>query len=77
MSVKNECRLIPSVAGLKIEATEATFYLYDHLINTCLTFSDRDGSGDIDVATEVLQQEHYYPYGMTYNSPRNQDSVTS
>ena len=39
MSIKNECRLIPSVAGLKIEATEATFYLYDHLGNTRVTYT--------------------------------------
>ncbi len=58
-----EGRAIPdaSTGGFLLE-----YHYRDHLGNTRLTFSDRDGSGDIDVATEVLQQEHYYPYGMTF-----------
>lgn len=51
----------PSTGGFLVE-----YHYKDHLGNTRLTFSDRDNSGVIDIVTEVLQQEHYYPYGMTF-----------
>jgi len=45
------------------------YTITDHLGNTRLTFSDKDGDGVIDqsddpVTNEVLQENHYYPFGM-------------
>ena len=36
----------------------------DHLGNTRLMFADKDGNGSIDVGSEILQENHYYPFGM-------------
>ena len=45
------------------------YSLTDHLGNTRLMFSDRNGNGVVDMSddpetTEVLQENHYYPFGM-------------
>jgi len=45
------------------------YTITDHLGNARLTFTDKDGDGRIDqsddpVANEVLQENHYYPFGM-------------
>ena len=40
------------------------YTLTDHLGNTRITFSDLNGNNVIEEATEVLQENHYYPYGM-------------
>lgn len=36
------------------------YYLRDHLGNTRVTFGDNDGNG----VPEVLQEDHYYPFGL-------------
>ncbi|MEM7037199.1 MAG: RHS repeat-associated core domain-containing protein [Bacteroidota bacterium] len=38
----------------------------DHLGNTRLGYSDLDNDGSIDPQTEVIQEEHYYPFGMSF-----------
>ncbi|MEM7037839.1 MAG: RHS repeat-associated core domain-containing protein, partial [Bacteroidota bacterium] len=38
----------------------------DHLGNTRLGYSDLDGDGAIDPQSEVIQEEHYYPFGMSF-----------
>ncbi len=45
------------------------YTITDHLGNSRLTFTDKDGDGKIDmtddpVTNEVLQENHYYPFGM-------------
>ena len=45
------------------------YNLTDHLGNTRLMFSDKNGNGIVDMSddpetTEVLQENHYYPFGM-------------
>ena len=45
------------------------YTLRDHLGNTRVTFTDKDGDGEIEVTTnpetsEILQENHYYPFGM-------------
>ena len=45
------------------------YNIRDHLGNTRLTFTDKDGDGVIEISddvetTEVLQEKHYYPFGM-------------
>ncbi len=48
------------------------YNLSDHLGNTRLTFSDKDGDGVIEIfenadSNEVLSEHHYYPFGMNMN----------
>ena len=40
--------------------------LSDHLGNTRLTFADVDEDGSIDINTEILQTNDYYPFGMSH-----------
>ncbi|MEO1516296.1 MAG: RHS repeat-associated core domain-containing protein, partial [Bacteroidota bacterium] len=39
------------------------YSLKDHLGNTRVTFADLNGSGTVDTS-EILQENHYYPFGM-------------
>lgn len=50
------------------------FFLKDHLGNTRVVIADLDGSGSIDITddlatNEVLQENHYYPFGMNQEGP--------
>ncbi|MEM9920948.1 MAG: DUF6443 domain-containing protein, partial [Bacteroidota bacterium] len=50
------------------------YSIRDHLGNTRLTFSDLDQNGVIDVtgdeeSSEILQENHYYPFGMQAKGP--------
>ena len=48
------------------------YHYKDYLENTRLAFSDLDGNGAVD-NTEILQVEHYYPFGMDFyglNTPQ-------
>ncbi|MEL7124346.1 MAG: RHS repeat-associated core domain-containing protein, partial [Bacteroidota bacterium] len=50
------------------------YNLIDHLGNIRLTFTDKDGDGDIDMTNdpntnEVLSESHYYPFGMQMQGP--------
>jgi len=40
------------------------YTINDHLGNTRLVYSDLNGNGRIENATEILQENHYYPFGM-------------
>jgi len=48
--------------------------LKDHLGNIRVTFTDKNGNGRVDLdgdpeKSEILQENHYYPYGMRMNGP--------
>ncbi|MBK7870721.1 MAG: hypothetical protein IPJ74_08555 [Saprospiraceae bacterium] len=48
------------------------FNIQDHLGNTRLTFTDKDNDDIIEVSSnpatnEILQENHYYPFGMNMN----------
>ncbi|MEM6799773.1 MAG: DUF6443 domain-containing protein [Bacteroidota bacterium] len=46
------------------------YNLQDHLGNVRLSFADLDADKNIDVNTEILQTDHYYPFGlrMSFNA---------
>ena len=44
-------------------ATRLEYVLKDHLGNTRVMFSDLNEDGLVD-ATEILQENHYYPFGL-------------
>ena len=49
-------------------------YVYqykDHLGNIRLSYSDSDGSGDIDVASEIIEENNYYPFGLRHKGYNN------
>ncbi len=53
----------------------------DHLGNTRMTFTDKNGNGSIDVSNtstnEVLQENHYYPFGLNFEGPWMNDNVAA
>jgi RHS repeat-associated protein len=44
------------------------YTLKDHLGNSRVTFADLDNNGTINPTTEILQENHYYPFGMNQES---------
>jgi len=48
--------------------------LKDHLGNTRLVFSDKNGSGSID-NSEIISETHYYPFGKVINGAWFKDPV--
>ncbi|WP_157493018.1 RHS repeat domain-containing protein [Dyadobacter tibetensis] len=52
------------------------YVLRDHLGNTRVVFSDKNGSGSID-NTEILSETHYYPFGKSFDGAWYSDSNAS
>ncbi|MEQ3663795.1 DUF6443 domain-containing protein [Olleya sp.] len=49
-------------------------YVYqfkDHLGNIRLAYSDLDNNGDIDAASEILEENNYYPFGLKHKGYNN------
>ncbi|MBK7635508.1 MAG: hypothetical protein IPJ13_15455 [Saprospiraceae bacterium] len=46
----------------------------DHLGNTRLVYSDTNNYGIITVNTEILQETHYYPFGLEFQGHYIQQS---
>jgi RHS repeat-associated protein len=53
------------------------FCIKDHLGNTRLTFTDKNNDGSIQVPSEILQENHYYPFGMNTNGPWMNDAAAN
>jgi hypothetical protein len=57
----NDGRIIPDGNG----GFEYEYCIKDHLGNTRVTFTDKDGNGKISIKEdddEILQEQHYYPF---------------
>ena len=48
---------------------EWQYTLTDHLGNTRLVYADRNGDGIVAVQSEIVQEEHYFPFGMKMTGP--------
>ncbi len=48
---------------------DCEYAIRDHLGNTRVMVSDRNSDNKIDMKTEIMQVNHYYPFGMNQDGP--------
>ncbi len=55
------------------------YSIKDHLGNARISFTDKDSDGVVEVfnttSNEVLQENHYYPFGLNYDGPWMNDAA--
>lgn len=83
--LNGQLQFFPHAEGyVKPTATNSYLYVYqykDHLGNVRLSYADCDGNGTINPATEILEENNYYPFGLQHqgyndiaNSCRNEEA---
>jgi RHS repeat-associated protein len=55
--------------------TRYEYTIKDHLGNARLSFTDVNANGSVDFATEVLQENHYYPFGLGFDGNWKNDAA--
>jgi RHS repeat-associated protein len=53
------------------------YLLRDHLGNTRVSFTDKNGNGVINSEAEILQENHYYPFGKSMEGAWYKDASAS
>ena len=53
------------------------YAIKDHLGNIRLWVSDLNGNGIVETPSEILQEKHYYPFGMAMEGPWMQSGVNN
>ncbi len=72
-----EGRIVP-LNNASIGAFRYEYVINDHLGNARIHFSDLNNDGSIDKNTEVLQENHYYPFGLRHEGLQdNQVGITN
>src|SRR5690606_18900140 len=68
--LNNELEFFPHAESyVKPNGTNSYLYVYqykDHLGNVRLSYADCDGDGVINPATEILEENNYYPFGLQH-----------
>ncbi|MGZ7223051.1 hypothetical protein ACXWPH_10650, partial [Streptococcus pyogenes] len=63
-------QFFPHAEGyVKPTGTNSYLYVYqykDHLGNVRLSYADCNGDGEINPATEILEENNYYPFGLKH-----------
>ena len=83
--LNGQLQFFPHAEGyVKPNGTNSYLYVYqykDHLGNVRLSYADCDGNGTINPATEILEENNYYPFGLQHqgyndiaNSCRNEEA---
>src|SRR5690606_24442780 len=66
----NVLQFFPHPEGyVKPNGTNSYLYVYqykDHLGNVRLSYADVNGNGTIESATEILEENNYYPFGLKH-----------
>lgn len=63
--------------GLGTYTWRYEYNLKDHLGNTRVVFCDKNKNGIIENASEILQETHYYPFGMAFGGAWYNDAAAS
>jgi RHS repeat-associated protein len=56
--------ILPPAVGTTAPLGRYEYSIKDHLGNTRLTFADLDDNKIVDVPSDILQEQHYYPFGL-------------
>ncbi|WP_177183515.1 DUF6443 domain-containing protein [Olleya namhaensis] len=59
------------VEGKLDKGIDYVYQFKDHLGNIRLAYSDMDDSGDIDVKSEIIEENNYYPFGLKHKGYNN------
>jgi RHS repeat-associated protein len=70
-----------NVGTTNADALRYEYSIRDHLGNTRLTFTDKNNNGVVDLnntaGNEILQENHYYPFGLKIAGPWMDDIVAA